>query len=506
MQSSERYDAIRYPGRVYEFTHPDRLATIARLHGIGAPEVETARVLEIGCGDGTNLLGIAASLPHAHLLGIDRCADPLSDARSAAAGLDLHHVEFHAMDVEGLLADGPSFDYIIVHGMLSWVPDATKRAIMAVLAARLSPTGVAMVSYNALPGWRFRTIARDIILAGFGRHPEPHELAQARDLIHIFAKELSGSGLYGAVVSELAVFVDDCTDAALYHDLLSPSCDPLDFRSFAALYAPAGLEYVADVVWADNVVSGYPTSFRERLAPLAEDPVAREQLVDVMRNTLFRRPLLCRASARSDTARPYSLDGLYVTLCSEPAGSTADGDQFRTIDGLVVTVSNPALRAGLRHLVAVAPNALPVEVLLSGEGHPDRRHTDALAGLVLQTWAGGLIELLPRQRRHSGPAGDLPTAYPLARWQAERGSNTAINCCHEQIDLNAIDRCMLRLCDGHRTREELVLALLAAADSGEFNIVSDDVVARDPEVRRRAIRGGLEVRLRQLRTAGLLAI
>ena len=93
MQSSERYDAIRYPGRVYEFTHPDRLATIARLHGIGAPEVETARVLEIGCGDGTNLLGIAASLPHAHLLGIDRCADPLSGARSAAADLDLHHVE-----------------------------------------------------------------------------------------------------------------------------------------------------------------------------------------------------------------------------------------------------------------------------------------------------------------------------------------------------------------------------------------------------------------------------
>jgi cyclopropane fatty-acyl-phospholipid synthase-like methyltransferase len=68
------YDVVRYPGHAFPQTHPDRLAALAVLFGLDAPPPAGCRLLEIGCGDGGNLLPMAVGLPHATVVGFDTSA------------------------------------------------------------------------------------------------------------------------------------------------------------------------------------------------------------------------------------------------------------------------------------------------------------------------------------------------------------------------------------------------------------------------------------------------
>ncbi|MGH9591634.1 MAG: hypothetical protein ACRD5L_00980, partial [Bryobacteraceae bacterium] len=71
------YDQVAYFNRPYSQTHPDHLAVIGRLHGLDAPPVERARVLDLGASEGGNIIPMAISLPGAQFTGIDLAAIPV---------------------------------------------------------------------------------------------------------------------------------------------------------------------------------------------------------------------------------------------------------------------------------------------------------------------------------------------------------------------------------------------------------------------------------------------
>lgn len=504
---TERYESLRYVGKAYEFTHPDRLAAIARVHGLAAPDVETARVLELGCGDGMNLLAMAYTLPRARFVAIDACAAPLEVSRRAAVELGVHNLELRAQDIESIVPSHESFDYVIAHGVISWVPDATKRALMRLIGRVLSPEGVAMVSHNTLPGWRFRLIARDVIRAVLGESPRPDQLGEARRAVRTFADNLAGAGLYGAVMDELATLVEGSIDMSIYHDILSPNLDPMDFRTFAALYDEAGLQYVGDAVWADSVWSGYPPAFRALLEPVRERAVEREQLVDVMRNSLFRRSVLCRAQRRIVWDPGFAeLRDLFVVLAGRFAGGGRDADTYRTFADEPILVSDPAAQRALAIVRDEAPRAVSMATLVERIGAESEAARDALARLVLQAWAGTLVELLPRARPAVAAPGPRPESFGVARWQARSGAESVINTCHEQIGIGPVDRALLEVCDGRKSPEEVVDALVALAATGAFRVVVDEVPTTDPALQRVAIAARLERRLAELGSVGLLEI
>ena len=137
------YDAYLYVGRPCGNCHPSHLATIAALVGHDAPDPATSRVLEIGCGDGGNLVPMAAALPGASFVGVDLAPRAIGEARAFASALDLRNAAFHAADLRDLPAgDGP-FDYIVAHGFYSWVPAPVREAMFETFRARRSPRGVA---------------------------------------------------------------------------------------------------------------------------------------------------------------------------------------------------------------------------------------------------------------------------------------------------------------------------------------------------------------------------
>src|SRR5947207_11530446 len=99
------YDNVPYPSHAFPFSHPSRLAAVARLMGLDTPPVQRCRVLELGCASGGNLIPMAATLPQARFLGIDLSPVQIDAARQTAAALDLHNIELRRMSILDITAD-----------------------------------------------------------------------------------------------------------------------------------------------------------------------------------------------------------------------------------------------------------------------------------------------------------------------------------------------------------------------------------------------------------------
>ena len=136
------YEAVAYDARPNYFSHPDHIAAIATMFGLEAPEADRARVLEVGCNDGANLLPLAATLPQSSLLGCDLAAAAIQRAREATATLSLGNVEWFAGDFRELPPAREPFDYIIAHGVYSWVPAPVRDALFALAKRTLAPNGL----------------------------------------------------------------------------------------------------------------------------------------------------------------------------------------------------------------------------------------------------------------------------------------------------------------------------------------------------------------------------
>src|SRR5262245_53896718 len=122
-QVSTTYDEVPYTSLAFQQTHRDRLATGARLMGLRTPPVQQRRVLELGCASGGNLLPIAVALPDSRFVGIDLSARQIDDGRRQVEALALKNIELKHMDVLDVGPGFGQFDYIICHGVYSWVPE-----------------------------------------------------------------------------------------------------------------------------------------------------------------------------------------------------------------------------------------------------------------------------------------------------------------------------------------------------------------------------------------------
>ena len=152
------YDSLPVPG-----SHPDRLSTVARLPGMDVPAVDVSRVLELGCAGGGNLIPMAIGLPRAQFTGVDLSPVQVADGETVIRALQLSNVKLVAASVMDIDESFGEFDYIIAHGIYSWVPNAVQEKILDICQRNLAPRGVAYVSYNTLPGWRTRGMIRDLM-------------------------------------------------------------------------------------------------------------------------------------------------------------------------------------------------------------------------------------------------------------------------------------------------------------------------------------------------------
>lgn len=157
------YDEFPYESKPFEGSHPNRPAAVGGLYGMRTAPPDRCRVLELGCASGGNLLPMAAYLPGSEFVGVDLSAVQIEAAQRAAAMAWLANVRFHAASIADITPDFGRFDYVVAHGVYSWVPPLVRDKLLAVCAANLAPEGIAYVSYNTYPGWHLRGMVRDML-------------------------------------------------------------------------------------------------------------------------------------------------------------------------------------------------------------------------------------------------------------------------------------------------------------------------------------------------------
>src|SRR4051812_46026142 len=178
------YDTVPYAGHALAQAHPDRLATIATLFGMTPAPITRARVLEVGCGDGLNLISVALSLPEAECLGIDLAAAAIRKGQERAQALGLNNLELRQLDIMEVGESLGRFDFIVAHGIYSWVPEKVRDKLLAICEQNLAENGVAYVSYNTYPGGHMRDMAREMMRFHVSDFDDPRQrVTQARSLL-----------------------------------------------------------------------------------------------------------------------------------------------------------------------------------------------------------------------------------------------------------------------------------------------------------------------------------
>lgn len=111
------------------------------------------------------------------------------EAKRVAAELQLSNIQFHAMSLMGVTLDFRQFDYIVCHGVYSWVPEPVRKKISSIYSTNLAPNGLAYVSYNSYPGWRMRGMIRDMMRYHAIRFDTPQSrVQQARMLLDYLSR------------------------------------------------------------------------------------------------------------------------------------------------------------------------------------------------------------------------------------------------------------------------------------------------------------------------------
>src|SRR5947208_9436643 len=241
------YDEVLYPSHTHSQTHPDRLATIATLFGMRPAPVDGCRVLELGCGNGGNLIPMAFGLPTSEFVGIDLAARPLAQGQAAVEALGLKNLSLRQGNILEVSADAGPFDYIIAHGIYSWVPPAVREKILAICRGHLAPQGVAFVSYNAYPGSHLRDMVRQMMLFHVRGFSDPQErVNQAVALTKFLAESQTNPDVYRQFMKDALEEILEHEEGHLFHAELAEINAPIYFHQFYQHARRHDLQYLGE--------------------------------------------------------------------------------------------------------------------------------------------------------------------------------------------------------------------------------------------------------------------
>ncbi len=469
------YDAFPYESIAFPETHPNHLAVLGRLLGLETETPATARVLEIGCAGGGNLIPIAQGLPGARCLGIDLSARQIAMARGLVENLGLSNLELRQGDILELDASLGPFDYIIAHGVYSWVPEPVREHLLMLAGRLLTPTGICYVSYNCLPGWRMRGMLRDILRYACRELETPTDrLAAARAALERLRASLQGLETHSAryLLAEIA-HLDQVHPSYLLFEYLAEHNRAFLFSDFAADAEQAGLRYLCDTDPRTLFPSTYGEGVDRALAPI-EDGLELEQWLDFVTNRNFRQSLLCRADADLPEEIGIDLDRFAGMAFRADLRPTARPDLRRVKDnpfltpaGVSLQVSQPLTKALVMELSARYPDSLTLAEILpaailrveTAGGGGLAQAIDACLQELFSLFAHNAVAAQPDPRHQPPPALDRPQVWPLARAQLAGGARRITTLNHTNLDLDAFAAQLIGYLDGTRTPDELALAL-----------------------------------------------
>lgn len=510
------YDVVAYPSYSHPQTRPDRLAVIGSLFGLDPKPVDGCRVLELACGDGGNLIPMASALPGSEFLGVDLAAQAIARGQQMIHEVGLANIRLMQADLLEFKTTNGKFDYIIAHGVYSWVPVNVRERLLALCREVLEPQGIAFVSYNAFPGSHLRNMVREMMLFHVRSFESPPEkMQQAQALLKFLTGGQAGRDEYRVWMKAELENILGHEAGHIYHDELAEVNQPFYFTEFMRQAAAHGLQYVGEADYFEMFDYGFPDPVRETLKQLGPNRLLREQYMDFLKCRRFRQTLLCHKEV-SLLAKPQveKVAEFFVSTpakCNESVVDLRPGVEveFETPKGGKCKTDYPLGKAMLAALAANQFLPMPFAearqqagTLLQNQGvtaDGPAEPPEKLAAFLLELYSAGVVEFRTHLPALAGTVGARPVVSPLMRWQVRHGDMVTSQL-HMAVKIeDEIGRCLLSSLDGTLTHDALVEKLWNFLKSKNALPPGDDESAQ-----RRRVESDLKKNLEKLARMGLL--
>ena len=483
---SNSYDEKSYESFAYSLTFPEHLQTIGTLFGLKPAPYKKAKILELGCASGGNIIPIASHFPGTRIVGIDLSAKQIDQGQTLIKALGLTNITLTQQSILDFNTD-ETFDYIICHGVYSWVNEEVRDKILSLCQSNLAQEGIACISYNTLPCWNMVMSVRDMMQYHIRFFETAEEkVEQSRILLNFLVKGLEDQKTpYANFLRNEIKIVANSQDYYIYHEYLEDENHPQYFYQFVEDSNKHHLSYLAD----SHLPSMYPgnlkPSFVTKLNEI-NDVVQAGQYMDFIRNQRFRTTLLCHKDRKIDRQLRtqdvenfcLSYSGKFQKDLSEKKLKSNETMTFES-QGLLLTVTNPLFKACIKilHDRFGKPMAYQdlVKAAMNKVGEKDKAKAQKALNEelnIMRMVLAGLFKLHLDEGEYADNISSSPKTTLLIRELSKHNSRVP-NLRHESLLLQPVERMILQYLDGQHSHTDIFKDIEHKIKKGEVQVTDE---------------------------------
>lgn len=472
-QIQKSYDDFIYTSSAYHVSSPIRLEVVGFLFGLKTMPLKNARVLEIGCAMGGNLLPFALKYPNSNCVGIDLSKEHITRGNQYIKALNLTNIKLIHEDIIDIKKDFGEFDYIICHGVFSWVPKEIKQAIMNICKTNLSKHGLCYISYNTYPAWKGKEILRDLILFRCKDEKNPHtKIGLAKGAIEFLHQNTTPTYLKTLTDTYLEE-VTKTSPSYLIHEYFEENNSPNYFHEVVNLAKENELCYVAEANYSSNyIINISEQSISDIAKETNNDRIQNEQYFDFMQNRSFRNSIFTHQSFENDIF--YKVHFLHEKLDKfHIAGFYEYDEKNQTYKFQQQSLTNQLFQS----LNEAFPSSIHISEFRQKFSH-DENIKQALYIEIANLIARELCEVYLEKQAFSSKIQTYPKTFAyiqtIAKYMIENDDFYSINFFnlkHQNFTLDTkLDSYVILFCDGKNTKENIYEKILKEAKKGNITL------------------------------------
>lgn len=520
IDSGSLYDLVPYDGGALAGCHLNSIAVASLFAGFVPTPPSHSRVLEIGCGVGSTLLSNAATYPSAQCIGLDASALQIKIGRDFAAAAGIRNAEFHHMSVMDIPQSFGKFDYIICHGVWAVVAPDIQDQILRTAHDFLAPNGLALITYNTLPGWHWKRALRDML-----QHHVSHlatiqeKITSARAFLTILNDSFGPSNTtpFGQFIRKENDHFKHATDAYIFHEYIADNCLPIYFKDFITRADNAGLQYVAESSLARNSLDLISPTVAKAIQDASTSRIELEQHLDFVNHCAFRTTVLChKGHAIHGKLKPDPIRSLYIACAAKPEKNEDlqrdETSSFIWPSGNAAGISGILLKNAIACLGAIYPRAMSFSELIHSTSKQisnlnlpaiTPENDRGLASNLLEGYLRQIVELHYQRPPSASVVTSKPVVWPIARIQAMH-TDRIINTRNVYTKLKPFERFIITLLDGTRDLDALTEAALTMTGNGQYHYSLQFTSDIDQNARRHLIKAHIQTVLDALMRHAML--
>lgn len=298
------YNEMVYKSNPFSYSSPLTLEACGTLFCLEpASSTKNSRILELGCSFGGNIITQALYYPDNYYVGVDLTEEQINTGKKMIEKMGLKNIELHQKDIMEIDESFGKFDYIITHGVFSWIPDAVKDKMISICDTNLNENGLAYISYNTLPGWKEGQKIRDMMLyvnKYFKDESLQTKTERGKVFLEIMIEQMKLYTDISEKKKEFIALMEKVLKMQNYyvgHEYLEAINDPMYFSEFAEMLEKKGLIHVSDINLRLSFASIYKKETKDRIEQLSGgNHIIKEQCIDFILDTQFRKSLICKKS------------------------------------------------------------------------------------------------------------------------------------------------------------------------------------------------------------------